>query len=415
MKEICFIFLIARLIFSINTEMAGFSQTSSSKNYNSELQIYGDTLRKVDFQSYVKDPVYLDSLNQYIIQSIADSAFPGCAIAVGYQGKLIMQKAFGHQTYNPGSKEVKSNSIFDLASLTKVVATTTSFMILYERGKVSLNEQVQNLIPDFSGKNKDLVTIRHLLTHTSGLPAWKRLYLETSGKDNFFHEICITDLEYVPGTKTIYSDLGMILTQRIIETIAQQPLDQFFYENIAYPLEMRRTFFNPDRTLLPEIIPTEISPWHKKLVHGYVHDENSYAMGGIAGHAGLFSTAEDLAIFCQMYLNGGAYKHSRILQPETISLFTSRQNIEEGSTRALGWDTRSDLGSSSGKYMSNRAFGHTGFTGTSIWLDPVNHIFVVFLTNRVHPTRENQKIYHARTNVHDYIMKAILDISHFDQ
>lgn len=354
------------------------------------------------------NPLYLDSLKNYLQSSISDSAFPGCAITVGYRNHLLFDEAFGRFTYDPLASPDQPNSIFDLASVTKVVVTTTLTMILYEQGRLNLDWPVQYVIPEFMGEGKDQVTIRNLLTHTSGLPGWVKFYETLQGKERIVQEICRTALIYQPGTKTIYSDLGMILMQKVLETIAQKPLNLLFEENVAVPLEMDRTFYNPDPKYLNEIVPTEISVFHHQLVHGFVHDENSFAMGGVSGHAGLFSTAEDLAVFCQMYLNGGIYKFRRILQPETINLFTSPQNLVDGSTRAIGWDTRSEDHSMAGNYMSMQAFGHSGFTGTTVWIDPVNDIFVVLLTNRVYPSRENQKIQKVRPQVHDYVMQAIL-------
>jgi len=367
-------------------------------------------LQAVDYHSHLPHPEYLDSLKQFLQKSIADSAFPGCAIAVGFQGDLLLQEGFGHYIYDPQSKKVNSQSIFDLASLTKVVVTTNVTMILYERGLLKLDWKVSEIIPAFKGPDKEKVTIRHLLTHSSGLPAWQKLYLNIKGKENIVQAICETGLEYQPGTDYVYSDLGMILMQAIIESIVQKPLDLFFTENIAIPLGLKRTFYNPESRWINEILPTEISDWHKRLVHGFVHDENAYAMGGVSGHAGLFSCIEDLAVICQLYLNGGIYAHQRIINTGTIELFTQRQNLVAGSTRALGWDTRSEQGSSAGDYMSLRAFGHTGFTGTSLWIDPEHQLFVVLLTNRVYTTRNNQKIQKVRPLVHNYVMKAIQEL-----
>jgi CubicO group peptidase (beta-lactamase class C family) len=414
MKKLFFIFLIKSIFFSTNLFTQNISILSDLNTMRIDQKVQEATFTAVDLHSRVINPAYIDSLKLYLKQCIADSAFPGCAIVVGNKDSLIIKETFGRFTYEAQSNRVMPNSIFDLASVTKVVATTTSAMVLYDRGKLQIDKRVQEIIPSFTGQNKDQVTIRHILTHTSGLPGWRRFYLEISGKENIMHEICSMDLEYLPGTKMIYSDLGMILLQKIIESVAELSLDKFFYKNIVAPLELKRTFFNPDLKWFSEIVPTEVSPWHKRLIQGYVHDENSYAMGGVAGHAGLFSTVEDLAIFCQMYLNEGIYKGIRLLRPESITLFTSRQNLVGESTRALGWDTRSEQGSSSGELMSKNVFGHTGFTGTSIWLDPVNQIFIVFLTNRVHPTRENNKIRAVRPKVHDYIMKAVLNKSQLD-
>ena len=363
-------------------------------------------------QNDISNPQYLDSLKICLNQAISDSAFPGCAISVGYRGKLIFEQSFGTFTYEPQSPKIEVNSIFDLASLTKVVATTTTTMILYDQGRLQLDWKVIDIIPAFQGKDKEKVTIRHLLTHTSGLPGWIRFYLELNGKERIIQEICDTELENEPGTTYVYSDLGMIMMQKILETIAQKPLDQLVLDYISIPLYMKRTIYNPDSSLINEIVPTEISEWHKKLVHGFVHDENTYVMGGISGHAGLFSTVQDLSVFCQMYLNRGLYDNKRILKTETIELFTTRQNLIEGSTRALGWDTRSEQNSMAGDFMSMRAFGHSGFTGTTIWIDPENQVFVVLLSNRVYPTRENRKISRVRPIVHNYVMKTILDLEH---
>lgn len=365
-------------------------------------------LTKTDYHMYLPHPVYIDSLRNYLNFAIKDSAFPGCAISVGYMGKIVLQEGFGNYVYDPRSKKVTPSSIYDLASVTKVVATATTAMILYDRGLLNLDWKVEDIIPDFQGEGKKAVTVRHLLTHTSGLPGWVRFYLNLTGKERVVQEICDTDLVYPTGSKTVYSDLGMILMQRILETITQKPLDLLVRENITLPLGMKRTFYNPERGILNEVVPTEYSDFHKALVRGFVHDENTYVMGGVSGHAGLFSTVEDLSIFCQMFLNGGIYDYNRILKPETIKLFTSKQNLVEGSTRALGWDTRSEQGSMAGDFMSMRAFGHSGFTGTTIWMDPENDVFVVLLTNRVHPTRENQKIRKVRPVVHDYVMKSIV-------
>jgi len=370
---------------------------------------YDMQLEKVDYINYVKNYQYIDSLKMYLQQSISESAFPGCAIAVGHRGKLLLNEGFGNFAYDSKSKKVETNSIYDLASVTKVVSTTSAAMLLYDRGLLDLNWRVQDILPEFLGKEKGLVTVKHLLTHTSGLPAWKRYYLTHKGQENILQQIYKEDLIYTPGTLYTYSDLGMILMQKIIEVITQKPLNEFNHHELYKPLGMDRTFYNPDKSYSPDIVPTEKSDFHKKVIQGFVHDENTFAMGGVSGHAGLFSTSEDLAKFCQMMLNKGLYNFEKILSEKTIYHFIKRDSSVEGSTRAIGWDTRSEEKSSSGHFMSMRAFGHTGFTGTSIWMDPENEVFVVLLTNRVHPTRQNIKIRKVRPMVHDYVMKAILD------
>ncbi|MFQ5641711.1 MAG: serine hydrolase domain-containing protein, partial [bacterium] len=215
--------------------------------------------------------------------------------------------------------------------------------------------------------------------------------------------------EYAPGAETRYSDLGVILTGKIIEKISGQPLDVFCKQNIFEPLGMHETFFNPPEIYWPRIPPTEKDPWRGRVVHGVVHDENAFALGGVAGHAGLFSTARDLAKLLQMLLNGGEYNGVKLLSVQVINKFTSRQDLTEGSTRAIGWDTRSEENSSSGHFMSMRAFGHTGFTGNSVWIDPEKNLFVILLSNRVHPSRENRKIYRFRPVLHDAVMQGVIE------
>jgi CubicO group peptidase (beta-lactamase class C family) len=385
------------------------SCTPSPKTLKVPIQTPEASVISLDNRFLLSHPEYIDSLKVYLNSAIRDSAFPGCAISVGLRGKLVFQEGFGYFTYDSRFARTKTNTIFDLASLTKVIATTTLAMILYEQGQLPLDRKVVDILPDFYGDYKDLVTVRHLLTHTHGLIGWKKFYINLEGKDQIFREICRTDLISPPGMQYVYSDLGMILLQRIIEKITHKSLDLMVQEYITGPLNMDRTFYNPDTSRFGEIAPTEFCDWRQVLVRGFVHDENAYAMGGVSGHAGLFSTVEDLSVFCQMYLNGGIFDGQRILQAETIDLFIQKQNLVKGSTRALGWDTRSEVNSMAGDYMSLRAYGHSGFTGTTIWIDPEYKLFVVFLSNRVYPTRENLKIRAVRPKVHNYIMKAILN------
>jgi CubicO group peptidase (beta-lactamase class C family) len=279
-------------------------------------------------------------------------------------------------------------------------------MLLYERGLLNLDAPVQNYLPEFVGAGKENVAIRHLLTHSSGLMAYRRYFLEYKTPGEIIKTILNEPLENPPGAKTVYSDLGIILMGKIIEKLSGQPLDVFCREQIFKPLKMNETGYNPPPQFLSRIPPTEFDSWRGRLVHGQVHDENAFALGGVSGHAGLFSTARDLAIFLQMLLNGGAYEGGRLLKPETIALFTSPQNVVSGSSRGLGWDT-ADGKNSAGRLMSARAFGHTGFTGTSVWTDPEKNMFVILLSNRVHPTRNNQKLLSFRATLHDAVMKAV--------
>jgi len=336
-------------------------------------------------------------------------AFPGGVLAVGSRGSLIHLHPFGRLTYEADAPPVTADTLYDLASLTKVVATTTMAMILVDEGRLDLDRPVRDFLPGFQGPGKDAVTVRHLLTHSSGLPAVAPLYKEIQGRQAFVERIQAMDLEYPPGSRSVYSDLGIILLGEILERVAGRPLEAFVRARVFEPLGMRDTLFRPPAELRPRIAPTEIDPWRGRLVHGEVHDENAYAMGGVAPHAGLFGTAGDLARFAQMLLNGGKLDGRRIVSSETVELFTRRTGIP-GSDRALGWDTKSAEGSSAGTFFSPRSFGHTGFTGTSIWIDPERRIFVILLTNRVHPTRENNLIREPRPGVADAVVRALTPI-----
>lgn len=348
----------------------------------------------------------IENVSKIIEESIKDKSFPGATIAGGRKNGLFLIKEFGKLSYEENSNPVKLDTIYDLASLTKVIVTTTACMKLWEEGKLKLDFKVSSFIPEFKVKGKEKITIWHLLTHSSGLPAYKRYFLEVKGKENIIKRICEEELEYEPGTKSVYSDLGFILLGVIIEKLTGERLENYINRILFQPLGMKDTMFNPSKNLIQRIAPTENDPWRKRIVHGEVHDENAYAMGGVSGHAGLFSTVIDLAKFCQLLLNGGIFDGKRILKRSTIEYFTKKVDIPE-STRALGWDTPSKEGSSAGKFVSSNAFGHTGFTGTSIWIDPEKDIFVVLLTNRVHPTRENQKIREVRPKVHDAIFSEV--------
>ncbi|HEV2856004.1 MAG TPA: serine hydrolase domain-containing protein [Thermoanaerobaculia bacterium] len=333
-------------------------------------------------------------------------AFPGGILAVGNPRGLIHQHPFGRLSYDPGAPPVTNETMYDLASLTKVVATTTMAMILVDERRLDLDRPIQEFLPEFQGSGKERVTVRHLLTHSAGLDAVAPLYREVQGREAFVERIAAMDLVYPPGSRSTYSDLGIILLGEILEQVAGQPLDAFVRDRVLDPLGMRDTMFCPPAALRPRIAPTELDPWRGRLLQGEVHDENAFAMGGIAPHAGLFSTAGDLARFARMLLNGGALDGRRIVSQETVELFTRKADIPN-SDRALGWDTKSAEGSSAGTLFSPRSFGHTGFTGTSIWIDPDRRIFVILLTNRVHPTRENNLIREVRPAVADAVARAI--------
>lgn len=342
--------------------------------------------------------------------AVAEGVFPGGVLAVGHQGRLVALHPFGRLQYDDDAPAVEVDTLYDLASLTKVVGTTTAAMMLYERGILSLDAYVTDYVPEFNRQPdaaaKARIQIRHLLTHSSGLPGYLRLFTEEKDRRALLTRIYSLPLEYPTGSRSVYSDLGIILLGEVIQRASGQALDDFLRQNLFEPLGMTNTLYNPPAPLRFRVAPTEEDrEFRHRLIQGEVHDENAWVMGGVAPHAGLFSTARDLSVFCQMLLNGGLYAHRRILERATIELFTARQNIPD-SSRALGWDTPSQP-SSGGTHLSGRAFGHTGFTGTSIWIDPEKQLFVVLLSNRVHPTRANDKIRALRPRLHDAVMEAL--------
>jgi beta-N-acetylhexosaminidase len=347
-----------------------------------------------------------------IERAIADKAFPGATLAVGYQGKVSLH-AFGKLSYDANSPQVNVRTMYDVASLTKVIVTTTLVEKLVEgdfKSPLNLDAPIERYLPEWaSGPQAEWrhkVTVRHLMTHTSGLPPFKEYWRTSKCKQDTLKMIFAEPLEYEPGTKMIYSDLGIILMAEIIQRLTGQTLDDLAKEYIFSPLGMNDSMYKPPKKLWPSIAPTEFDAnFRKRLIQGEVHDENAFAIGGVSGHAGLFSTAPDLAAFCQMLLNGGVYSHQRILRRATIAQFIVPQQLS-GGTRTLGWVVPTE-GSSSGHYFSAHSFGHTGFTGTSIWIDPDRQLFVVLLTNRVNPTRENHKIAEVRPTLHDAVMQAL--------
>jgi beta-glucosidase-like glycosyl hydrolase/CubicO group peptidase (beta-lactamase class C family) len=347
-----------------------------------------------------------------IEKAISDKAFPGATLAVGYRGKVSVH-AFGKLSYDAKAAATTPATMYDIASLTKVVATTTLVAKLAEGDfavPLDLDAKIERYLPEWaSGPNPEWrhrVTVRHLLTHTSGLPPFKEYWRTSKNKQDTLTKIFAEPLDYAPGTKEVYSDLGIILMAEIIERLTGRKLDDLAKSYIFSPLGMKDSMYRPPKKLWPQIAPTEIdNNLRHRLVQGEVHDENAFAIGGVSGHAGVFSTAPDLAAFCQMLLNGGVYAHQKILRRATVAQFTTPQQLS-GGTRTLGWAVPTE-GGLSGHYFSAHSFGHTGFTGTSIWIDPDRQLFVVFLTNRVYPTRENQKIQQVRRDLHDAVMQAL--------
>lgn len=345
-------------------------------------------------------------VDHIVNNAIENKAFPGAVVLIWKDGKTIYEKAFGNYTYDPESQRVNSQTIYDLASLTKVIATTTATMICYDRNLFSLDDKIVRYIPEFGTNGKENITIKNLLLHNSGLPAWKKFYGRNLSSDDVIKEIYLSELEYKTGKKTVYSDLGFVTLGKIIEKVTRKSLDVFCIDEIFTLLKMNSTFFNPIDSEKKLCAPTETDNyWRIKTLQGEIHDETSAMLNGVAGHAGLFSTASDISKLMSVLINKGKFEQKQFIKQSTVELFTKRYSIE--STRALGWDTKSDSGSSAGKYFSKSSFGHTGFTGTSVWADPERNLFVVFLTNRVYPTRENTKILKVRPQLHNTIIKCL--------
>ena len=366
------------------------------------------TLQPMDVQAEAQlQPAY-----SVIEKAIADKAFPGATIAVGYRGKVSL-RSFGKLSYEADSLPAKNDTMYDIASLTKVVVTTTLVEKLVEgdfASSLNLDTPIDRYLPEWDNgpqtEWRRKVTVRNLMTHTSGLPPFKEYWRSSTSKKETLSRIFAEPLEYEPGTKVVYSDLGIILMAEIIQRLTGKPLNELASQYIFAPLGMYDTMYLPPKARWPEIAPTEIdNQLRHRLVQGEVHDENAFSIGGVSGHAGVFSTSPNLAAFCQMLLNGGVYEQHRILKRSTIAEFTVPQTLTNN-TRTLGWVVPTE-GSSSGHYFSAHSYGHTGFTGTTIWIDPDRQLFVVFLTNRVHPTRENHKIAEVRPAVHDAVIRGL--------
>lgn len=346
-----------------------------------------------------------DSISALLRQGIRDSAFPGAIAVVGTKDGAVVVSAVGQLDWGP-SPAPSDSTLWDLASLTKVVGLTSAMMLLVESHQVDLDAPVQRYLSEFRGRGKEGVTVRHLLTHSSGLPAWRPLYKESESPAAAMALSIATPLDTAPGIRMVYSDLGAILLGEIVTRVGGQPFDAFVRERVFQPLGMRETMFRPADSLRDRIAPTEVDPWRQRHLRGEVHDENAYALGGVSSHAGLFSSARDLVRLARMYLEGGVIDGRRFLSAGTIASFTA---VEDStlSHRALGWETPNGT-NSAGRLMSKKAFGHTGFTGTSIWMDPERGVFVLLLTNRVNPTREHRGITAVRVAVADAAMGAVL-------
>jgi CubicO group peptidase (beta-lactamase class C family) len=355
----------------------------------------------------------LDRIDAFVDSAVADGVAPGATVAIGRTDGFTWTRSYGVlDTIGPvAGVPTSATTIWDLASLTKVIGTTSATMMLVDDGALTLDDRVVEYLPTWAqgDPRKADVTLRQLLTHRAGLPAFRRWYMEFEGREAYDRAIDLEVLEAEPGERYEYSDIGVMTLARVLEAVSGESLDRLLEARLFGPVGMVDTGFLPPEEVRSRIAPTEIDTIYRGYhVHGEVHDENAHAYGGVAGHAGLFSTAADLSRFARTLLREGVTDDgTRIIEAATVRDFTSRQT--ESSSRALGWDTPSGANSSSGRWMTENAFGHTGYTGTSIWIDPELDLFVIVLTNRVNPTRENTRHTSMRREVANLAVQALTD------
>ncbi|HEX3436351.1 MAG TPA: serine hydrolase domain-containing protein [Pseudacidobacterium sp.] len=347
-------------------------------------------------------------------QAVADHAFPGAAYGIVHQGKVVTLDAVGRFTYNEGSPEVRPETVFDLASVTKVFATTSAAMLLYDRGILDLETPLGEILPGFvvgrePGSGKERVTFRMLLAHSSGLPAYARLFEQHTSSNGLLRACLQMPLEVRPETRAEYSDIGFILLGKALEILAGDYLARYCEREVFAPLELTATFFCPPQQLRSQIPPTvHDTEFRKRVIQGEVHDEHAYVLGGYGGHAGLFANALDVLTFAACMLNEGRTTHGQqLFKPETVLSFAARQSQPAGTSRALGWDTPTTP-SSSGKYFSKSSIGHLGYVGTSLWIDPEHQLAVVLLTNRTWPDRSSKAIQQVRPAFHDAVYTVLM-------
>jgi CubicO group peptidase (beta-lactamase class C family) len=330
----------------------------------------------------------LGKIDAAVNDAIARDKLPGAVVVVTHRGKVIFRKAYGSRSLMPNKTAMTPEIVFDLASLTKPIATATSLMLLVEKGKIKLNDPLAVYLPAVRRKETDGITLERMLLHTSGYIADNPLADYVGGPEKAWQKLFALNPITAPGSKFTYSDVNYILIGKVIETVSGQSLDAFARDNVFAPLGMNETSFKPEGNLKERAAPTDKKA--EAWIQGEVHDPRSYALGGVAGHAGLFSTADDLAVFCQMLMDGGAYDGRRILKAETVKLLTDQREIPVASgktaLRTFGWDMATAYSKNRGElFPVGKSFGHTGFTGTSIWIDPTSQTTVIFLSNRVHP------------------------------
>jgi uncharacterized protein YbbC (DUF1343 family)/CubicO group peptidase (beta-lactamase class C family) len=354
----------------------------------------------------------LAGIASVVQEAIRTGKCPGAVVVVGHQGRAIYRKAFGHRALVPHEVPMTVHTIFDLASLTKVVATTTAIMQLVEQGKIALSAPVSDYWPEFKANGKEDITVRELMTHYSGLPPDLALKPDWSGYETAMKMIVDEKPMAPPGSRFIYSDINFETLGELVRRVSGEPLDVYCSKHIFAPLGMKETRFKPPATWRRRIAPTQYQHGDRgKMLWGEVHDPTAYNMGGVAGHAGLFSTADDLTIFAQMLLDGGSYKGARILSPLSVEKMTSPQNPPDKMVvRGLGWDLDSPFASNRGELLAVGSSGHSGFTGTDIWIDPVTKTYILILSNRVHPDGKGDVV-PMRTKIATLVAAALGPVS----
>jgi CubicO group peptidase (beta-lactamase class C family) len=356
----------------------------------------------------------ISAIDQIVERAAAEKKIPGAVILVSHQGRIIFEKAYGQRSLEPVVEPMSFDTVFDLASLTKAVATAPSIMLLVERGRLQLDDPAAKYIPAFGKRGKSKITIRQLLTHYSGLPADLRLSKRRrSSAKNILTGIYEVKPVAPPGNRFIYSDLGFVVLGKVVEKVSGKPLDLFASENFFTPLNMNSTTFHPLKLNQHLIAPTERLRGGG-VMRGQVHDPLAATLGGVAGDAGLFSTAQDLGRFCQMLLGKGALDGVSVLAPATIQQMVSPQSpAGKDNIRGFGWDIDSTYSSVKGSHFSSQSFGHTGYTGTSLWIDPISESFLIILTNRVHPDGKGN-VRELRTQIADIVGAALQEPGSLD-
>ena len=405
---------VRRIILGTGLVMAAFLQTAVAEDAEKGLgQSPPETIGLL--------PSHLKYIDDAVRAAIARNEIPGAVVLVARRGRIGYLKAFGSRALEPAQEPMTVDTIFDIASLTKVIATTPSIMLLVESGDVRLGDRVKRYLPQFIGGKKEDITVNQLLTHYSGLPGDFDLSKRWHGYEETMEQLWKGKTVSDPGKEFAYSDLNFITLGEIVRVVAGQPLEVFARERIFEPLGMNETTFKPPASWRGRIAPTEprsntlqylkgvgTPEQAEEILRGEVHDPTAWRMGGVAGHAGLFSTARDLAIYVQMLLNDGLWMGQRLMSPLTVRAMTSPQNPPNStSLRGFGWDINTTYSSPKGDLFPD-GYGHTGFTGTSIWVDPATKTFVILLTNRVHPDGKGDAT-HLRGVIANIVAASIND------